>query len=135
MRIVGKFKNQDIRLETIYVSGTYGGFLSGPSKSRLLETNKRLLEDIQTSKCNRVFGYDFPVYLHCSSEPDFLSQRLPPVYVMAYLSSGALLQDDASNGSHLILIWLQELQEDAFVKVSKVVSEVDWEKHAKDFQF
>lgn len=132
MQVVGKFKGKDIRLDSFYMSETYGGFLSGPSESRMAEWNVSILKNLQGRECDRVFGEGRPSFIVGKDDFD-LKKRLPEVYCFAWLSCLSTVQNPTEIGSHLILIWFQNSGDDPFSKLSTLVSLIDWEKHAQDF--
>lgn len=134
MRVVGKFNGHDIRLDSLHMSETYGGFLLGPSEKRMEESNLNILKELEGSKCARLFGDDRPTLIVGIDGFD-LKKPLPSVYVLAWLSCGAVIRDTTEDGSHLILIWLQDAVDDPFAKLSAFVSSLDWGKHARDFGF
>jgi hypothetical protein len=134
MQVVGKFKEEDIRLDSLHMSKTYGGFLLGPSEKRMEECNMNILKDLQGEECDRLFGKDRPILIFGKDDFD-LKKRLPKVYCFAWLTCSSTVQDPAEHGSHLILIWFQNSEEDPFRKLFTLISSIDWEKHARDFMY
>ena len=63
MRIVGKFKDKEIRLDSLHMDKTYGGFLSGPSANRMEEWNTDILRRLEGDTCRKLFGEGRPVDL------------------------------------------------------------------------
>ncbi len=133
MRIVGKFKNEDIRLDSLHMSKTYGGFLLGPSERTMEECNAIILGDLQ-GKCDRMFGEGQPSLIVGKDDFD-LKKSLPNIYCFAELTCISTVQDSTEHGSYLILIWFQNTEDDPFNKLPAVVSLIDWEKYARDFSY
>jgi hypothetical protein len=134
MRVVGKFKGEDIWLDSFHMSRTYGGFLLGPSEKRMRESNMRILDNLRGRECDRLFGEGRPSFIYGEDKLN-LDKRLPGVFALAWLSCAALVDDDQGDLSQLVLIWLQNADEDPFRKLSEIVPLVDWEQNAQNCWF
>jgi hypothetical protein len=134
MRVVGKFNNQDIRLEVLHMSKTYGGFLLGPSEKHLEDANRNILNDLEGRECQRLFGADNSPFL-ALPEGRSLKDRLPEVEVFARLMCISPVRgaSPADYFSELILIWFQEGQDDPFDKLTDLVKAIDWDAQAQHF--
>lgn len=134
MRVVGKFNEKDIRLVTLYMSETYGGFYVGPSEKHMEEINKRILVRFEEDQCKRLFGDIIPTLLIGKNSFD-LKKRLPEVFCFAVLESSPMPQhtDEGEFGSFLVLIWLLDEAEDPFKKLEEIVKTVDWNANARNY--
>ena len=136
MRIVGKFNDKDIRLDSFHMSKTYGGFLCGPSGKFVEEFNIRILKDSQGRECDRLFGKD-NTSLIIGVENLNLKEMLPDVEAFARLSclSPVRGKELSSGFSELIVIWFQEKTENPFDKLSELIKDVDWDVKAENIEW
>jgi hypothetical protein len=132
MRIVGKYKEQAIRLDSLHMGKTYGGFLLGPSERHMECWNGGILKDLEAKECARLFGAHRPTFIIGRDGFD-LKKRLPQVYVLAWLSCASTVKNADEDGSHLVIIWFQESDEDPLSKFPELVTALDWESNARDF--
>jgi hypothetical protein len=133
MRIVGQYKDSDIRITDMYMSETYGGFLS-LSEKRYEEVNRRLVNEDIPKMIERLWGQDM-VFCVANLEKIDYKQLLPPVMVIAWFSCNKPVNVSAAHGSNLFIAWFQESDHDPFAKAVTNLKQISWEKQAEDFWY
>lgn len=129
-RAVGKYKDQEIKISALYLCGTYDGLLLGrlDDKWRNIElVNVKIDRESQ-----KLFGAHVPYCIVDYHEIEY-SKRLPPEIVFARLDCGEVVKK--GDGSHLILVWLQDSSRDPFAEASEKLKTINWEEHAEDFEY
>lgn len=126
-RIVGRYLDTDIRIDSLYLRNTYTGFTAGRTKAVNAEiVNSKI--DIQTAD---LFGAHLPYHIVDREALDY-SAELPPETVYAHLECARPIA--GGHGSHLVLVWFQGYDDDPFAVAKGHLRRIDWEKHAADFQ-
>ena len=108
----------DIQIDSSYSYKTYGGSLEGsPSPKSRIESARQNAEDLWGVR---------PTYL---IEPGIKNGRVP-VWTHMIWAQGPSLNEEM-HGSELVVIWFSEMSPDT----DRVLSVIDWTKHAKDFEY
>jgi hypothetical protein len=130
MRAVGEFKNSEIRLDSMHLSGTYSGIYSMDSYAEVNDNiiSKMILEEIQ-----RIYGDDRPFVIAESRTLKSPDKRLPDTMGIAWLVCAKVIKDGDANGSNLFLVWFQDAQADPYGALSGTLATIDWAKHARDY--
>jgi len=132
MRIIGQYKGANIRMTSMYMSQTYGGYLS--MSKRWHEDRHRNMIDVNIpEEITHLYGKDRPYCIAGLDKVDY-KQEFPPVKVIAWLSCCELIEDSTAHGSHLVMVWFQQRDDDPFVKAVANLKEISWEDNAKDFE-
>lgn len=131
MKVVGKYKDRDIKITEIYACETYGNYLL-LSKSGLGQENQNILSKGIPKIIERIFGENRPIHI-MDSEKMNLREWLPGVMVCAWLCGEPI--DESQDGSNMILVWFQNSAEDFFGKAEALLKQIVWEEKAKDFQY
>ena len=125
MRVVGQYKDTDIRLTDLHMSKTYGGWLTDPSGKRLEEANWEMINVGIPKRVEKMWGTNTALHVMDIDHKN----RLPEVEVMACLKCHTGVQ--GKDYSHLALVWFQEPDEDPFAKVISNLKEINWEEKAE----
>ena len=132
MRIVGQYKGQDICLDSLYMQDTYAGHLLGTNQGQE-EINLKIVNKRVKIRAERIFGSNCPCCIANQTELDY-KQRLPAETWHAWLTCSLPIGYKSEyDGSHLILIWFQNTDQDPFTLAEEHLKQIDWEKYAKDF--
>ena len=81
MRVVGQYKDTDIRLTDLHMSKTYGGWLTDPSGKRLEEANWEMINVGIPKRVEKMWGTNTALHVMDIDHKN----RLPEVEVMACL--------------------------------------------------
>lgn len=130
MRIIGQYKGTDIQITDIYLSDTYGGFLSGPSAKRIEQWNHILVDERIPEVIAKLWGNGWAYHL---MEIDY-KKELPGTRVIAWLECPNGIKEN-SYASRMIIVWYQEPDEDPFERAVANLKQIDWGKEAKDFEY
>lgn len=113
-----------------YSQATYLGCLEGPTPSDDVIQQAK-------DKAQELWGVDVPIL---TIQPTLKTVQLTvrksrllalmPKWQHMILAHGPAMKED-QDGSALIIIWWSEMSPDT----DRVLQAVDWEKHAKDFQY
>lgn len=133
MKIVGKFRDKEVHLDEFYMRSTYDGWLCGPSEKRRESANQGIIDDLRGKDCTKIFG-DHKPRIFIEETKGNLKDFMPPVVVFASLTCFVGVRG-GDEFSHLIIIWLQNKEDDPFEKLSDLIKQVDWEKHAENFMY
>jgi hypothetical protein len=107
-----------LHLDASYSYRTYLGCLEGaPSRKQVIEKAKREAKDLWGERATFVI------------EPKESGKHMPTWTHMVWATGPA--KDNENHGSELVVIWWSEMSPDT----NRVLDAVDWEKHAKDFQY
>jgi hypothetical protein len=134
MRPVGKFKEKDIRLTDLYLKGTYGDSLVYPAGPAIEIINEKLINKSIPQRVAELFGKDRPVCVVEKEKIDYKKELLP-VTAFAWLLCPEPVRDNQSDGSHLILVYFQNIDENPFSVVENKLKLIDWQRYADDFDF
>ena len=124
MKIVGQYKDCDIRLTDLHLSETYGTWLLGPSESRYEEVNWEKINVGIPQRIEKMWGKDRVQHV---MDIDY-KKRLPSVEVIVCLECSAGTKE--GDYSDLILAWFQESDEDPFAKVISNLKNIVWGEKA-----
>ncbi|GEM_PF-5183752 len=129
MKVVGKYKDRDVRIISMYINETYGGYLI-LSDNVLERENRSILSERVKKTIERLWGDNRTVYVMDLDQIDY-KKRLPRVMVYAWLLGTPIKEDQ--DGSHLFLVWLQDSDADPFIKAGEYFQKLEWEKMAKGY--
>lgn len=134
MRVVGQYKNCDIRITGLYVSETYAGFLA-LSEKLYDQANRRIVNEDIAKSLERIWGKWSKDRVVCIIDLDKIvyNQLLPEVRVIVSLCCLEPIQE--GHASDLYMAWFQEPDEDPFAKATSNLRKIVWEEKAKDFCF
>jgi hypothetical protein len=124
MRIVGQYKDSDIRLTDLHMSETYGTWLAGPGKSIFEEVNWEKINVGIPKRIENMWGKDRALHV---MDIDY-KKRLPSVEVIVCLECAAGTKE--GDYSELVLAWFQESDEDPFAKLITNLKGIDWKEKA-----
>jgi len=124
MRIVGQYKNEDIRLTGLNMSHTYGNFLCGPSGKFLEPANWEMINKGIPERVEKMWGKNRKLHV---MDID-IKNRLPSIEVIVELECSAGTKE--GDYSDLILAWFQESDEDPFAKAASNLKMINWEEKA-----
>lgn len=129
-RMVGKYKNRDIKIESLYLTETYEGLLVGRKDDE--RRNVEIVNAKIDKETSELFGFHTP---HCIANYDDIDYKkpLPREVVYANLVCHAPIKE--GDGSHLVLAWFQDHNQDPFTMASEKIKTIDWEKKAEDFEY
>ena len=130
MKAVGKYKDREVRITSMYIDETYGRYLCLSNNVLERENRKILTEHVQET-VDRLWGDGRPVYVMNLETIDY-KKRLPRLMVYVWLVGETI--GDAC-GSHLILVWLQDSAEGFFDQAAAYLKQMVWEEKAKDFDY
>lgn len=106
-----------LRLDSSYSYRTYGGaYESPPSRGQVIDKAKREAQELWGERATFVI------------EPKE-GKRMPAWTHMVW-ANGPAQNAEKNDGSELVIIWWSEMQPDT----DRVLTAVDWEKHATDYQ-
>ena len=132
MRIVGQYKDVNILIDSLYMQGTYAAYLEG-IKQQQEEINLKIANKQVKIRTERIFGSNRPCYVAGQKIIDY-KQRLPAETWHAFLTCSLPIGDKSEyDGSHLVLIWFQNADQDPFALAKEHLKQINWEKYAKDF--
>ncbi len=107
-----------ISIDASYSQRTYLGSLEGvPTSSVMIESAKKQAKKMWGERATFVI------------EPTVKGKHLPRWVHMVWATGPE--KDPENHGSELVVIWWSEMSPDT----NRVLDAVDWEKHAKDFQY
>jgi len=129
MRKVGRYKNKDIRIRDLHISETYANYLLF-SKDAREGVNREIIDSDIGNKVYNLFGSSRPITIADHEYIDY-KKRLPSFICYAWLVAREPIKQ--GSGSHLILVWLQNGNQDPFAVAAEKLENIDWEKHAFDF--
>lgn len=132
MKIVGKYKDRDVRITDIYICETYGTHLL-LSENYLESANQDILSKNVPNTASRLFGDWVPLCIAGIEQID-LKKWMPGVMAYAWLV-GAPIEESRFDGSHLVLVWLQDTAEGFFERAESHLKQIAWEEKAKDYEF
>jgi len=133
MKPIGEYKGKDIRLTHLYLKETYGDSLVYPSGPGIEFINERLINKSIPQRVAELFGKGRPV---CVVEKEKIDkQELSPVTAIAWLLCPQPVKSRRSDGSHLVLVYFQRVDEDPFSVVEDKLKTIDWQTWANDFDF
>lgn len=131
MRTVGHYRDSELHLDALHLAGTYAEYLALDSYA---DVNASILGESLNWNLERIFGQNEPRIIAGKDRLN-LSERLPDTMCIAWITCGWALADAEADGSHLIIVWLQDAQADPFGVLKGILAGFDWAKHAKDFCF
>ena len=130
MKGVGKYKDREVRVTSMYIEETYGNYLC-LSNNVLERENRKILTEHVKKTVERLWGDGRPVYVMDLERIDY-KKRLPRIMVYVWLVGKTI--GDAC-GSHLILVWLQDSTEGFYEQATAHLKKIVWEEKAKDFDY
>jgi len=128
MRIkIGKYKDNDVVIESLHMSDTYLGYGDGPASA----INKDLVPNRILERAKRLFGGGVPIHIVDLDKLDY-SRPLPGITVFVDLVCWIHIKDTESSHSRMTLVWFQKSDQDPFAMAKEKFEEADWEKQAVD---
>jgi len=129
-RAIGKYRDEDITIAALHLAETYAGLLMGSRSDKWLNIER--VNVTIDKEAGRLFGSHIPYCITNYNEIDYSKPLLPEI-VYTYLTCSTPIKK--WDGSHLVLVWMQEDGCDPFTMSIEKLKTIDWEKHAIDFQY
>lgn len=129
-RPIGTYKGENICIDSLYLHPTYGGYIH-LSRDSMERANRREVDERVGDTIKKLWGDR--EYLLLDKEKFDLKNPLPQETVFAWLSCRAPIGD--SDGSHIFLVWFQDVGQDPFQLAIEKLTQIDWEKQARAFNF
>jgi len=127
VRVIGKYKGKDIKIITLHLAQTYGGYLCGKKETMNLE----IVASKIGQKSTELFGLHVPYYNTDLNDIDF-KNALPLETVYVELECFVPIKE--GDGSALVLVWFQNPGDDPFIIAKEKLKGIIWEEKAKDFE-
>ncbi len=134
MKIVGEYKNTEIRLTDLHLGETYGGSLMLPVGPGIEIVNGKIINRKVYDEVGCIFGEGRPVYIYDKDNLDY-KEYFPGIMAIAWLSCSKPVKREDCDGSNLVLVFFQDSGENPLTAVAERLKKVNWEKHAEDFEF
>ena len=122
-KIIGKYKDEDIFINSMHIEYTYAGTACGFTKA-----NKYVVEKEIPDHCARNFG-DAPIHIVGKESLDY-SEHFPENIVYAHIMTCC-----PYCGNSLILVWFQNDDKDFFEEAKKGIEGVGWEEESTPHLF
>ncbi len=133
-----------VDVDAIYASETYGGMLEGLPTAEL---NERLATTRVQETVAKLWGDGRHVHvippkvaylrvergMALASREPTANPKLPPVRVVAWLSSWKPVRDPDEHGSHAFVAWFQDDGDVSPARVQGALAGLDWRAVARDF--
>lgn len=129
MRVIGKYKDQDVVIKSLYLLETYEGYLLKQRGDFSLDAD--IVKDKIAQKAYELFGLHKPYCIVNVQDIDY-RQPLPEEVVYVLLECNAPVGQ--GKGSYLVLIWFQHTDQNPFKLAADNLKTIEWEKHAEDFE-
>lgn len=118
---------EDIFIESLFLVETYAGVLAGhPSHLPAL-----IMEGVKKDAVD-VFGANTRLLMVETEKLD-LNKKLPEERVIALTKCNKPANDARFFGSFLLLTWFQNSNEDPFIRATKILETIDWQREAEDY--
>lgn len=128
-------KQIDYRIDSLYVTRTYGGCLEGaPPAEAMIESAKNHIQKMWGKRSTLIIEpalKEIPV--RRSPALDEFPKMLPQYQHAVWVNSFAPISKDA-DGSELVIIWWDD-NIGSTDNIHSIMENVEWNKHAADFWY